>query len=219
MPGTLRWPPWPHRQHHVESPPSSAHCPTGLGSYKFLLTPSPSLFPVTSISTKLLAVSWTHKVVLYPSLPVILFRPFALNLENTLFLCGGVADKSSFITLPSREGHSNINSYIWNLGQYQWSYMHGSKGDTAKETQTFGLSGRRQEWDDLRECTETCTLPYVKQMTCPSSMHKAGYPKSAFWDSPGGWGGEGGGRGFRTWSTCTPVASSCWCMAKTSTIL
>ena len=136
MPGTLRWLPWPHRQHHVESPLSSARCPTGLDSYKFLLTPSPSLFPVTSISTKLLTVSWTHKVVLYPSLPVILFHPFALNLENTLFLCWGEADESSFITLPSKEGHSNINSYIWNLeGQYQWSYMHGSKGDTDFWTQ------------------------------------------------------------------------------------
>ena len=85
MPGTLRWPPRPHRQHHMESPPSSARCPTSLSSYKFLLTPPPSHFPVTSISTKLLTVPWTHKIVVHPSLPVILFLPFAPNLENTLF--------------------------------------------------------------------------------------------------------------------------------------
>ena len=34
------------------------------------------------------------------------------------------------------------------------------------------------------------------------------------------WGGEGGGRGRSGWEdTCTPVADSCWCTAKTTTIL
>ena len=31
--------------------------------------------------------------------------------------------------------------------------------------------------------------------------------------------GEGGGRGFRMGDTCTPMADSCQCMAKTTTIL
>ena len=31
---------------------------------------------------------------------------------------------------------------------------------------------------------------------------------------PEGWYGEGGGRGFRIGNTCTPVADSCWYMAK-----
>ena len=35
--------------------------------------------------------------------------------------------------------------------QKQWSYMHGSKGGTRHKEQTFGLSGRRPGWDDLRE--------------------------------------------------------------------
>ena len=39
------------------------------------------------------------------------------------------------------------------------------------------------------------------------------------WDDPEGWGGEGGGKGFRMGDTCTPVADSCQCMAKTTTIL
>ena len=30
------------------------------------------------------------------------------------------------------------------------AHMQGSKGDTHKEL-TFGQSGRRREWDDLRE--------------------------------------------------------------------
>ena len=28
-------------------------------------------------------------------------------------------------------------------------------------------------------------------------MHGAGHPKPELWDNLGGWGGEGGGRGFR----------------------
>ena len=41
--------------------------------------------------------------------------------------------------------------YIWNLERwYQWSYMQGSKGDTDVKKQTFGLSGKRWGWDDLR---------------------------------------------------------------------
>ena len=34
------------------------------------------------------------------------------------------------------------------------------------------------------------------------------------WDDPVGWCREGGGRGFRMWSTCIPVADSFWCLAK-----
>ena len=80
-----------------------------------------------------------------------------------------------------------INAYIWNLErQYQWSYIKGSKGDRYNK-QTFGLSGRRWGWDDLREtCTETCSLPYVKQMTSASPMDEAGDPKPVFWDNPEG---------------------------------
>ena len=66
--------------------------------------------------------------------------------------------------------------------------------------------------------TETCTLPYVKQMTSVSSLHEAGHPKPVLWDNPEGWGGEGDG--FRTGEdTCIPVTDSCDCMAKTITIL
>ena len=42
-------------------------------------------------------------------------------------------------------------------------------------------------------------------------------------DDPEGWDGEGGGREvggrFRMGNTCTPMADSCDCMAKTTTIL
>jgi len=49
-------------------------------------------------------------------------------------------------------------------------------------------------------------LPYVKQMTSASSMHEAGYSKPVLWDNPEGWGGEGGGRGFKTGGHMYPNA-------------
>ena len=40
-------------------------------------------------------------------------------------------------------------------------------------------------------------VPYVKEMTSPSLMHETGHLKSVLWNSPEGWGGEGGGKGSR----------------------
>ena len=51
-------------------------------------------------------------------------------------------------------------------------------------------------------------------MTSPNSMHEAGHSKPVHWDDPEGWGGEGGGRGFRMGDTCAPVTDSCKCKAK-----
>ena len=51
-------------------------------------------------------------------------------------------------------------------------------------------------------------------------MHETGHSGLVHWDDPEGWDGEGGGRkGFRMGDTCTPMADSCQCMAKTTTIL
>ena len=50
-------------------------------------------------------------------------------------------------------------------------------------------------------------------------MHETGCSGLVHWDDPVGWGGVGGGRGFRMGNTCTPMADSCQCMAKTTTIL
>ena len=45
--------------------------------------------------------------------------------------------------------------------------------------------------------TETGILPYVKQITSPSSMHETGRSEPMHWDTPEGWDGEGGGRGVQ----------------------
>ena len=39
------------------------------------------------------------------------------------------------------------------------------------------------------------------------------------WDDPEIWDGEGGGREVQDGGSCTPMADSCQCMAKITTIL
>ena len=56
-------------------------------------------------------------------------------------------------------------------------------------------------------------------MTSPNLMHETGHSKPVHWYNPEGWDGEGVGRGVQDGDTCTPVADSCQCMAKTTTLL
>ena len=57
---------------------------------------------------------------------------------------------------------------------------------------------------------ETYTLPYVKQVTSVSSMHKSGHPKPVLLDNPEGQGrkGEGGGSGWGG-THVIPMAEPC----------
>ena len=51
-------------------------------------------------------------------------------------------------------------------------------------------------------------------------MHGAGHSKLVLWGNAEGWGGEGDGREIQEGGDiCTPMADSCQCMAKTTTIL
>ena len=61
---------------------------------------------------------------------------------------------------------------------------------------------------------ETCEISYVKQIVSPGLMHNTGCSRLMHWDDPEGWGGEGGGRGFRMGNTCKPMVDSSQCMAK-----
>ena len=71
--------------------------------------------------------------------------------------------------------------------------------------QTFGLYGRRREWDDLREqhrnmyiikCETDCQSRLDAWDRCSGLVH---------WDDPEGWDGEGGGRGgFRMGTHVNP---------------
>ena len=40
---------------------------------------------------------------------------------------------------------------------------------------------------------KTCRISYMKQVTCPGSMHDTGCLGLVHWDDPEGWNGEGGG--------------------------
>ena len=62
-----------------------------------------------------------------------------------------------------------------------------------------------------------CVL-FVKWIADPGSMHETGCSGLVHWDDSGGWDGEGGG-GDSGWETRAPVADSCWCLTKTTTIL
>ena len=44
---------------------------------------------------------------------------------------------------------------------------------------------------------ETYILSYVKWITSPGSMHETGCSGLVHWDDPGGWDGEGGGKGVQ----------------------
>ena len=70
-----------------------------------------------------------------------------------------------------------IDTYIWNLERrYQRSYMQGSKGDTDVKNRLLDSVGEDKGGMFWENSIETCTLPYVKQMTSASLVHEAGYP-------------------------------------------
>ena len=50
-------------------------------------------------------------------------------------------------------------------------------------------------------------------------MNETGCSGLVHWDDPEGCDGEGGGRGLQDGDTGTPMADSCECMAKATTIL
>ena len=75
-------------------------------------------------------------------------------------------------------------------------YARQQKRHRCKE-QTFGLCGRRQGWDDLRDSIETYILTYVKQITSPGLIHEAGCSELVHWSDWKGWDGKEGGRGLQ----------------------
>ena len=59
----------------------------------------------------------------------------------------------------------------------------------------------------------------MKQIASPGLLHETGCSGLVHWDDPEGWDGDEVGGGFGIGNTCTPMADSCQCMAKTTTIL
>ena len=114
-----------------------------------------------------------------------------------------------------------MNAYIWNLErQSWWSYMQDSKRDIDVKNGLLDYMGEGKGGTIWENSVETCILLYIKQITSASLVHEAGSSKLVFWDNPEGWDGEGGRREFQDGAdTCAPMADSCWCIAKPTTIL
>ena len=75
--------------------------------------------------------------------------------------------------------------------------MQDSKRDTDVKNRLLDSVGEGEGEMIWENSIETCILPYVKQMTSPSSMHETGHSKLVHWDDPEGWDGEGGGGGVQ----------------------
>ena len=66
-----------------------------------------------------------------------------------------------------------------------------SKRDTDIKNRLLDSVGEGEGGMIWENSIETCLLPYVKQMTSPSSMHQTGHSKPGHWDSSEGREGEG----------------------------
>ena len=75
--------------------------------------------------------------------------------------------------------------------------MQGSNRDTVCKDRLLDSEGEGESGMIWENSSETCILPYVKQMTSASSMHEAGHPKPELGNNPAGWVGRevGGGSG------------------------
>ena len=97
--------------------------------------------------------------------------------------------------------------------------MLDNKRDTDVKNRLLDSEGEGEGGMIRQDSTETCILPYVKQIASLGLMYETRHSGSVHWDDPEGWDGEGGGRGLQDGDTCTPMVDSCQHMAKTTTIL
>ena len=96
--------------------------------------------------------------------------------------------------------------------------MQDRKRDTDVRKRLLDSMGEDEGGMFRENSIETSILSRVKQIASPGWMHETS-SGLVHWDDPEGWDGEGGGRGSRMGNTCKPMADSCQCMTKTTTIL
>ena len=75
--------------------------------------------------------------------------------------------------------------------------MRGSKRETGVFNSLFDSVGEGKGGMIWENGTETCKIPYVKQIASPDLMQDTGCLQLVHWDDPEGWDGEGGGRGVQ----------------------
>ena len=74
--------------------------------------------------------------------------------------------------------------------------MQDNKRDTDIKKRPLDSVGEGEGGMIWENSIETCILPYVKQITSPSSMRETGHSKPVHWDYPKEWDREGDGRGI-----------------------
>ena len=70
--------------------------------------------------------------------------------------------------------------------------MRDSKRDTDIKNRLLDSVGEGEGVMIWENSTETCILPYMKQITSLNSIHETGHSKPVYWDNPEGWDREGG---------------------------
>ena len=92
--------------------------------------------------------------------------------------------------------------------------MQGSKRNIDVKNRLLDYVGEGKGGIIWENRIETHILPYVKQMTCASSMNEAGHSSqySGTILRDGVEREVGGGSGWR--DNCALMAASCWCMAR-----
>ena len=79
--------------------------------------------------------------------------------------------------------------------------MQGNKRETDVNNRILDSVGEGEGGMISQNSTETCILPYVKQITSASLMHETGHSKPMLWENPEGWVGDGGGKGVQNGET------------------
>ena len=75
--------------------------------------------------------------------------------------------------------------------------MPDSKRDTDVKNRLLDSVGEGEGGMIWENSNETCILPYVKQISSPTSMHETGHSGLVHWDDSEEWHRKGGGRGVQ----------------------
>ena len=73
--------------------------------------------------------------------------------------------------------------------------MRDSKRDPDVKNRLLDSVGEGEGGKIWENSTETCILPYVKQIASPGSIHETGCSGLGHWDDPEEWDEEGAGQG------------------------
>ena len=114
-----------------------------------------------------------------------------------------------------------INAYIWNLEKwYSWAYLQGRNTDTDIEDRLVDTVREGENGTNWESCTETYTLPYVKQTASGNLLYNRESFHLVHHNSLEGWNRAVGGREVpEEGDICILIAESGCCMAETNTML